>query len=175
MLNDSRKYYIRGVVWPAVLILLVHFGAYIINENQISPGYESEYLTQGGLNGMSFVLVLLNTIIVLTLSSPILLVDLTGKRKIARFLYWFLFPGSWLLYLVWRATESLLKYTDHGDDAFYVFSNSVPYIIGLIWSYIKFSKDLDIKNGQLPDLEVITKEDRKIDQPHTPPPQSPMG
>jgi hypothetical protein len=40
----------------------------------------------------------------------------------------------------------------------------------LIWSYIHFNRQVAIVNGQLPELEIITKEERKIEQSHTPPP-----
>lgn len=171
MLVDTRRYYSGGVVLPAALVVAVHFVLYIIQENAHDPNYQSEYFPEDAFNGVMFVFVLVNTIIVLALCSPILLVDFSHKSKRVLFLWWFLLPGSWLLYLCWTGIDSLTSPGDHSDSAFFELSNSLPYMVGLIWSYIRYQRKLALLKEFLPEIEVITKEDRKIPQSHTPPPQ----
>ena len=175
MLVDSRKYYFWGIGIPALIVILVQLGVLFTRENQTSPGDQSEYFTENSMDVLTFFLVIVNAVLTLLLSSPIILFEVASKNNIIRFLIWFLLPGTWLVYLVYRGIESWLNYPGHGDSATFLWFNSLPYLVGLVWAYIKFTRQVEITKGELPDLEIITKEDRKINQPHTPPPQSPMG
>ena len=166
---STRKYYLRGILFPAVLLVTVYFIAYLIELNTPDQN-SSEYFTDDAAASLSFLLVLVNALLVLGLSLPLMLVDFIGKNTITRFCLWFIPGGGWLLYLIGRGIAAHFNYPGNGEETFYVLANSLPYLTGLIWGYIAYSRVLrEMKNG-LPDLEVITKDDRKIPQSHTPPP-----
>lgn len=167
---ESRKYYLRGIVLPAVIIVLVYFISYIIHVNTPDPGYESEYFGEDSIAGIQFVFVLIHTILVLFLSSTILLVEMSTKTKFVRFLWWFLPAGSWLFYLLFKEIRHSIHYPDSDETSFYTLTNTIPYLVGLIWGYLRYNRRLAAYQGELEEIEIITKEQRKIQQPHTPPP-----
>jgi len=173
MLPITRKYYKRGLVLPGMVLLVVYMIDGIIRNTTHDPNYNSDFFLDHTFDWWLFFVVLINTIFILMLSLPICVIDFSTRPKTVRFLWWFILPASWLSYLFFRGVWEGMN--GCSEPAFHLIINSLPYLIGLIWGYIRYNHVLTNIIDDKPKIDIITKDDRKIQQPHTPPPQAPMG
>lgn len=132
-------YYSRAAFIPAGISFFATM-IFTIRENQ---HYSSEWLTRESVIEMAFVYTLGYVIFLCLLCLPIFLVKLdTVKRsRILTFLSWFLLPVSWMTAVFIHELRFDLQYGGKPDsDLLYVALLNLPYLAGLIWTYISFTR-----------------------------------
>jgi hypothetical protein len=138
------KYYTLAVLIPAVLVItfnIIYNLALYIKERD----YKSEWLTAEPVFYYSILLILFNSAFICVLSLPVFLNKYIRVRNNAvwSFLSWFLLPMTWIGYLLSTHIHYVIKYKQTiGDDSIFVISNTIPFIIGLVLTFILFRRNL---------------------------------
>ena len=62
-------------------------------------------------------------------------------------LAWFLLPFAYISIILLHDLEYRIKYEfGFGNDFFYLLIMTIPYVIGLSWTFIKYRKEISIAN-----------------------------
>lgn len=140
--TSISKYYRRAVFLPG-LIVISGYIIFAIFDVIFGKQYNSEYLTNSGVWLATIAMVAVNTVFVGVLATPIFLNNQPKIRmNIAiSFLTWFLCPMIWFFYLLSKHYHYLTRSHQLDIESAFVFSNTLPFILGLIFSFIKFRKE----------------------------------
>jgi hypothetical protein len=125
--------YWKSTVIPSILTVggwITYAIIYVVFD--LGKDYKSEWMTKNDFLLPTVMFVLFNCFIVSFLSTGIFFnfYKQVKDNLLFSFLSWFLLPGSWMGYL-------LLK-----DSSFYVWSNTLPFLIALLLSFIKYRVDV---------------------------------
>ena len=134
-----RLWYFKATVYPSLLTFLGTFiWSAIENRN-----YKSEWMTGSSTNGLAAMMSLGYVICVMLLCLPIFLVNnkVVQRSAILTFLCWFGLPvGAMAAIFIFEIRFDLKYGGGVGDDIIYIILLSVPYLTGLIWSYMAYRK-----------------------------------
>jgi hypothetical protein len=148
---DITRYYRLAVMLPGLIIFL----GYIIFEIGFlifGEEYKSEWLTNDVFVFFGVVIILVQAFIMFILSIPLMLNTHFRIRanRTKSFLTWFLAPMIWLVFLLVNYYRSINSFETVGESV-WIFSNTLPYTIGLIWTFIRFRKEV---KGELADQKI---------------------
>lgn len=134
------QHYRNAVIYPSfsVVLLMIVFST-IDNYN-----YKSEWLTAGSVIFMSIVTGIIYSLFISGLSLTIFLNKHEKFRtnNTLTALTWFLLPFGCIATVFIHDIRHRLQYeTEFGSDFMYLLLMNIPFIFGLIWSYIKFRKN----------------------------------
>lgn len=134
------KYFAKAVFLPGVLIIAgyVIFG---IADAMFGEEYKSEWLTKNGVMVIGIGMVTLNALFMGVLATPILLnfYPKVSTNILFSFLTWFLCPLVWIVYLWVGHYQYLIRYSNQWvEESGFIISNTLPYLIGLVWTFIRF-------------------------------------
>lgn len=136
------KYYQQATLLP-FLITIVITSIFIVLENK---SYRSEWFTPEAVIGMGILMTFLYCLMMNVLCLTIFLCKLEGVRnnRLLTFLSWFLLPLSPCIFII---IHEYRYYLDIGlssasNDLQYLGLLNGPFIIGLIWSFIRYRKAL---------------------------------
>jgi hypothetical protein len=145
------QYFRKAIILPGSIIVL-GFIIYGISDALFGNEYQSEWMTKEGAIFTTIILVVLNTIFISLLATPLFLNNNPKVRSnlIISTLTWFLSPGIWIGYLLTKHYNYLTNFSHKFDsESVFVLSNTIPFVIGLAWTFIKFRKDLKIQKSRL--------------------------
>ena len=139
------KYYKKAVIFPSIVIIISYISFSIIY-GIFGKEYKSEWLTQGDVFFLSVMMVALNAMFICILTLPMFFNNRIKIRAsiVLSLLTWFLCPAIWIMYILIKHFHYLTNFSHHLDEeSLFVFSNTLPYIIGLVLTYFKFRRDLN--------------------------------
>ncbi len=134
-----NRYYRTAIFIPSVLVMVFNlvYNTILLIEDK---DYKSEWFTNESFFIITIMMSILNCIFIGILSSTLFL---NKYRKIREnialsALSWFLLPSIWIG-IIWEEHLVYLSYNqyDFGETLF-VISNTIPFVIGLFYSFIKF-------------------------------------
>lgn len=139
----AKTYYKRAVLLSFWIALGCNI-LYMILESLFST-YKSEWLTMESFFPIMLFMVLVNALIFAVLCLTILLnhyMQINSGLALSA-LTWFAFPAAWIAFLFIATAPDTFDYS-HGWDSAGIFLvlNTVPYVIVLIMSYVKFRRAL---------------------------------
>jgi len=137
-----QLYHRNAIMIPSMIIM----GCFLLiglADALFGEGYKSEWMTQGSGAIIGFAIVTANSLILIALSATIFLnrIELVKRSFFLSMLAWLLAPSIWLGYLIGKHI-SYLSHTQSGFDveSAFVFSNTIPYLIGLCWTFVVFRR-----------------------------------
>lgn len=140
---NLSKYYKNGIITPAFIVItcyLLYEIVYLVLD--LGKGYKSDFLTKNNFSGITVLIVVANAVFLGILSTPLFLNTFRQVRNsfFLNLLTWFLLPGTWICYLIIKHISYLLS-LDNGFDqeSIFIFSNTLPYLFGLVLSYREFN------------------------------------
>ena len=133
------KYYKIALLPSSLITISIEIVWGIIDYD---PNYKSEWLTPGVAIIWSIVLVIINALIISTLSLTIFLNDCKNVRYrlFLSLITWFLAPMIWIGYFLHRAFLLIIERSSGDWD--FLLLNTIPYLIGLVWGFAKFRLDM---------------------------------
>ena len=137
------KYYRKAVIYPAILIL------FFCIINSIIENYNTEWLFAKSAIIMSISTSLIFSLLICVLSLPIFLNKLKklNKNLIWNILAWFLLPYVYISIIWIHDIENRIKFEfGFGNDFFYLLIMTIPFVIGLSWTFIKFRQEIAAAN-----------------------------
>ena len=134
-----RKLYIKGLIFPSI-IAIASTGILSAYHNS---DYKSEWLTKESVIFMSVSAAFVYSLIICVLGLTVFLNNKIIKtRGSAAFLSWFLLPMTFIIIAIVKTTDHRLNYeTRTTGQLFYLITLNLPFVIGLIWTYILFLKN----------------------------------
>ncbi len=138
------KYYRKAVIYPSIFILFFFF-FYSIIEN-----YNTEWLFAKSEIIMSVSTALIFCLLICVLSLPIFLNKLKklNKNLIWNILVWFLLPFVYISIIWIHDIENRIKFEfGFGNGFFYLLIMTIPFVIGLSWTFIKFRQEIAAANA----------------------------
>jgi hypothetical protein len=137
---STRRYYKWAVGWPLVFVIGIQL-LYCLYELFFHPA-PGEWLTDSSVFVSALLLLVVHSAWVAALCLPLLLAGrpLVRRYGVLQLLCWFALPFSWfagLLYRFWRTDNS----ESHLSDNLLLLANTVPFAIGLIYSFLRFRRD----------------------------------
>lgn len=132
----------NGVLLPAVPAF-VGYSIYGLVDIWFGEPYVSEWMTKDFIALTTVVIVIVNALIVSLLSASLFLnaYDTVRKNLWLSFLSWFLPPMIWIGYLLEKYRQSLTRgYEDWQMESLFILSNTLPYLAGLLISFLRFRK-----------------------------------
>jgi hypothetical protein len=132
-------YYKKAIFYPSIIIILFTIVFSIIDNYD----YKSEWLTADSAISLSILTALFYCLIVSLLSLTIFLNKFKKikESKTLTFLCWFLLPFGFITIVFIHEINFKLKYQEKfGDDFVYVIILNIPFVLGIIWSYLKYRK-----------------------------------
>jgi hypothetical protein len=134
------RYYRNAVLFPAAIMLMILLIYAIIDNHE----YVSEWFTAEGVILISFIYAIIFSVIICILSLTIFLNNYAAVRQsiILNFFSWFLLPIG-LIVIMWiHDIKHCIQYNvDYLDTYISNFILTVPFLLGLILSYIKYRKN----------------------------------
>ena len=133
------KYYKKAALYPSLFVLffsLIH---------SLIANYESNGLTDYSAILMSIITSFIFTLLMSLLSLSIFLNKITRlyKNLTWNVLSWFLLPLFYLAIVFTHDLKIRVKYDfGFGDDFIFLFIMTLPYIIGLCWTFIKYREKI---------------------------------
>ena len=144
-MKPLENYYKKAVILPSVIAVSSNV-AYGVWEKVFGEKFKSEWMDADAILGISTVMVTANALFICILALPLLLNDITGIRKniIASLLAWCLCPVIWIACILKTHCQYLANQSYRLDgESLFVFSNTLLYVIGLFWTFLKFRKDFN--------------------------------
>ena len=137
-----KRYYIIGVLFPSMIGIIATTIFSIID----SVDYKSEWFTSESVifTSIIFSIIYCAIIGILSLSIFINLFEKIRKSNVLRIFSWFLLPFGFITTVVIHEINFAIKYhsgTINSDFIFVILLN-ILFILGLIFSYIKFSNKI---------------------------------
>jgi hypothetical protein len=137
------RYYKKAVLLPSGIIILGCI-LYSVYDLTIGPGknYKSEWLTADSVDMYAIFMVILHCGFLAVLCSTIFLVRFpkVQANPALTFLSWFLLPMIYLGYLLVLLCRSVYHDVDVQGTCIIVLSITLPFILGLILTFIKFRR-----------------------------------
>lgn len=129
------KYYKKSIIPSSLLVIIIQ----IVFESTNDKSYKSEWLDYSTVMIWFIIMIIINAIIVSILSLTILFNYKESVRNnfFISFISWFLSPGIYLGFLISKSFHI------SSNDKFFLLINSLPYLIGLTWGFIKFRRELN--------------------------------
>ena len=137
------KYYTKAVIYPSVFIL------FFCIINSILENYNSDWQTTKSAIIMSTSTALIFSLLICVLSLPIFLNKLKklNKNLIWNILAWFLLPVVYISIIWVNYIENRIKFEfGLGNDFFYLLIMTIPFVIGLSGTFIKFRQEITVAN-----------------------------
>jgi len=144
-MKSLESYYKKAVILPSIIVILSSI-AYGIWENLYEEKFKSEWLDANAILEISTVVVIANALFICILTLPLFLNNVAEIRKsiITSLLAWCLCPGIWIVFILRTHYQYLVHHSYRLDrESVFVLSNTLPYIIGLVWVFLIFRKDLN--------------------------------
>ena len=131
------KFYKKALFIPIIFVIIIQI---IWGLFSYDPDYKSEWLSSEVFFLWAIMIVIINALIVSILSTPILLNKKPNIKNsfVLSIVTWLLPPLIWLGYLIGQAILLSIKKNSINDDILYLLLNSIPFVIGLIWSFVIF-------------------------------------
>jgi len=138
---STIKLYCRGVLLPA-MISIISTTVLSATENN---AYKSEWMTKGTVIGMTLMVSFIHSLIISFLALTIFLNNKTFKtRGILTFFSWFVLPVTWIIITSYKTIDHRLNYEiDTEAQLIYLVTLNLPFIIGLIWTFIIYKRQLN--------------------------------
>lgn len=136
----TTRYYRNSTLYPTTLVIVVILIFSIVDNRD----YKSEWLTSQLVIGMSFVTSLVYSLILSILCLPIFLVniEIINRNKLLTALCWFLLPMIYITTVLTHEIKCNLTYNKKfGTDFVYVILLNLPFIVALIWTYLKYRQN----------------------------------
>ena len=133
------NYYRKAVLYPSIFILFFCI-VYSFIDN-----YKSDPLTFKSVIQMSILPSLIYSLLICGLSLTIFLNKLKklNKNLIWNLSAWFLLPFVYISIILLHDIEYRIKYDfGFGNDFLYLLIMTIPYVIGLCWTFIKYRKEI---------------------------------
>lgn len=141
---NLRTCYKYAAIIPSLLAVTGYIiYAIIYVAFDLGRDYKSEWLTANALLPLTVLIVFINAIFTCCLSATLFLNAYRGVRSHAflSFLAWFLVPMLWLGGLLINQQINSEHYFD--EESIFVWFNTLPYIFGLLVTFIRFRKSVD--------------------------------
>jgi len=139
------KYYRKAVIYPSIFILFFCI-IYAIIDNYI---YKSEWQTAKLAIVMSILTSLIFSLLICGLSLTIFLNKFKklNKNLIWNILTWFLLPFGYITIILIHDIKNRIKYEfGFGNDFIYLLIMTIPFVIGLCWTFLKFRQKITAAN-----------------------------
>ena len=137
------KHYRKAVIYPSIFIL------FFCIINSIIENYNTEWLFAKSAIIMSISTSLIFCLLISVLSLPIFLNKLKklSRNLIWNILVWFLLPFVYISIIWIHDIENRIKFEfGFGNDFFYLLIMTIPFVIGLSWTFIKFRQEIAAAN-----------------------------
>lgn len=138
--NSMIKYYKRAVYVPAIISLI----AQIVYSAIDLYNYKSEWMTGDSFFMIETAFTLINALIIAVLCLPILIIKYPQikNHKMLTAVFWFVLPMIWIslafVVLIHDICDALRIGETIKDFVATICFLLLPYLIGLIWSYVKY-------------------------------------
>jgi hypothetical protein len=132
-------YYKKAAFNPSIITLV----AIIIFSIIDNYNYKSEWMTAGTIILLSIITAFIYCLIISVLSTTIFLNKYPAikENRLMNFLSWFLLPFGFIMIALIHEISFKIKYNEKIEDDFvYTLILNVPFIFGLVWTYIKYRK-----------------------------------
>jgi hypothetical protein len=138
-----NRLYVRGVLLPSIIAIILTTVLSTIDNND----YKSEWFTADSVIFMTIVVSFFHSLIISLLSLTIFLNNkIIETISISTFLSWFLLPMGWILITVYKTIDHRLNYeTGTKDQLVYLITLNLPFVIGLVWTYVIFIRQLNYR------------------------------
>ena len=133
------NYYRKAVIYPSIFILFFCI-IYSIIDN-----YNSEWITAKFIIGMSVLTSLIFSLLNCGLSLTIFLnkCKKLNKNLIWNILTWFLLPFVYITIIFTHDIRVRIRYEfGFGNDFLYILIMTIPFVIGLCWTFIKYRQKI---------------------------------
>lgn len=133
------KYYTKAVIYPSLFIQFFNI-VYSFLDN-----YKNDPLSVTFVLGSSILPSFIYSLLVCALSLTIFLnkIKKLHKNIIWNLLNWFLLPFSYIFIILHHDMGFRIKHSfGFGNDFLYLLIITIPYGIGLGWTFIKFRKEV---------------------------------
>ena len=136
------KYYKKAILLSGLFVIIFEIVWAFL---EYDPDYKSEWLTSEFSIIWTLALVTINAIFISILSITMFVnIDPNVRNNLfLSFICWFLIPMIWLGYLLGEAILLILEKKSINGDILFLLVNSIPYIFGLIWSFVKFRQKIN--------------------------------
>ncbi len=140
------KYYKIALLPSSLITIAISIVWGIIDYD---PGYKSEWLTSGFAVIWSIAMVIINALIISTLSLTIFFNALQNVRHrlFLSLITWFLAPMIWIGYFLTKALILIFSDNSINGDRTFLLLNTLPFLIGLVWGFTKFR--LEMKRSKI--------------------------
>lgn len=131
------NYYVKAVIYPSLAVV----GLSIIFSIIDNYNYESEWFTGESWICFSAIISFFYSILICILSLPIFLnsYNTVKENLMLSLLAWFLLPlgciAITIIHIVIRRAHTNLGFD---SDIIYILILTIPFILGLIWTFIKY-------------------------------------
>jgi hypothetical protein len=138
-MHKLNKAYRIAAIYPSIFVIVACF-IYSVIENK---NYKSEWLTGESIIFLSMLITFVFSILMCLFC---LTIFLNIKEKIKtniflNFLSWFLLPISVIVFIIIHDVLYRLKYHENfGSDFIFILILTVPFIVGLVWSFIYYKR-----------------------------------
>jgi hypothetical protein len=135
-----KKFYKDSVIIPSIFAFGFNL-IYNIIVLIVDRDYKSEWLTNESAFFVSIIMVILNCVFISGLSLTIFLnkYQKVMSNLLLSILSWFLLSGIWIGYILTRHVNYWLNSQNGIDsESVFVLTNTIPFLIGLIYTFIRF-------------------------------------
>ncbi len=138
---NLHTYYVKSAIYPTMFVILSSIAFGIIDTNN----YKSEWLTGNAVMYYLIIFGIFYCLLLCILSLTIYLNRLKAIRNniVLNLLSWFLLPVGFIFFMVLNQIQSVIKYEESRNDLVYIIILNIPFLVGLVWSYISFRKQLE--------------------------------
>ena len=137
------SYYRNAVIYPSIFIL------FFCIINSIIANYESDGLTDYSTIVTSIITSLIFLLLICGLSLTIFLnkFEKYNKNLIWNILTWFLLPFFYITIIFIHDIKNRIKFEfGVGNDFLYLLILTLPFVIGLCWTFIKYRQKITTTN-----------------------------
>jgi len=137
------KYYKKAVIYPSIFVLFFCI-VYSFIDN-----YKSDPLTAQSVFGMSILPSLIFSLLICGLSLTIFLnkIEKLNNNVVWNIFAWFLLPYIYISIIFIHDLEFRIKYDfGFGNDFLHLIIMTLPYVIGLCWTFINYRKEITTAN-----------------------------
>ncbi len=137
------NYYKKAVIYPSIFILFFCI-IYSIIDN-----YKSEWQISKSIILISILSSLIFSLLICGLSLTIFLnkFEKLNKNLIWNILTWFLLPFAYIIIILILDIKNRIKYEfGFGNDFLYLLIMTIPFVIGLCWTFIKYRQKINTAN-----------------------------
>jgi hypothetical protein len=137
---NVNRHYKQAVLYPFIVVILFTIVFSIVD----NYNYKSEWLTADSVIMLSIIWAFLYSLVIGIFSLTILLNKIERIRTsiLLVVLSWFLLPFSFIAVVISHEINFKMKYEagKFGSDFIYILILNLPFVIGLIWSYVRYTR-----------------------------------